>query len=107
MSPRRNRRPPRQDGRSYGGGAWSSGLEDREEGPDGEWIVRTIAPANAIKPYRCPGCDHEIAPGIGHVVAWPADRGGPDDRRHWHKPCWRARFQRGPRVQRSRNAPRY
>ncbi|ACY99427.1 MULTISPECIES: hypothetical protein [Thermomonospora] len=106
MSPRRNRRRPRKNPRPSSG-AWSFGLENREEGPDGDWIVREIAPANAVKVYRCPGCDQEIAPGVGHVVAWPADWGGPDERRHWHKPCWRARLHRGPKIQRSRNAPRY
>ncbi|MFD0537435.1 hypothetical protein ACFQY7_30485 [Actinomadura luteofluorescens] len=60
----------------------------------------------AAKPYRCPGCDQEIAPGVGHVVAWRAGDGG-DDRRHWHRPCWQARNRRTPRVLRSRNAPRY
>ncbi|HEX2315335.1 MAG TPA: ATP/GTP-binding protein [Thermomonospora sp.] len=106
MSPRRNNRRPATDGRPSGG-SWASGLENREEGPDGEWVVRVVAPANATKAYRCPGCDHEIAPGVGHVVAWPADRGGPDDRRHWHRPCWASRHRRGPKVTRSRNAPRY
>ncbi|MBA9007683.1 MULTISPECIES: ATP/GTP-binding protein [Thermomonospora] len=106
MSPRKNRRRS-EDARRSSGAVSFFGFEGREEGPDGEWIVRTIAPANAVKTYRCPGCDHEIAPGVGHVVAWPADRGGTDDRRHWHTPCWRSRLHRGPKIQRSRNGPRY
>jgi hypothetical protein len=42
--------------------------------------------AATTKVYRCPGCDHEIALGTPHIVAWPADR--VEDRRHWHTPCW-------------------
>jgi hypothetical protein len=105
MSPRKNRRDA--EGRPPISGSWSGGLERTEEAPDGDWVVRTVAPANATKPYRCPGCDHEISPGVGHVVAWPADRRGPEDRRHWHRACWQARLRRTPRIQRSRGAPRY
>jgi len=62
----------------------------------------------ATKTYRCPGCDHEVPPGMAHVVAWPADDAdGLQDRRHWHTGCWRARDRRAPTVERSRNAPRY
>ena|SRR6202035_5201452 len=103
MSPRKNRRDPGD--RPSPGGAY--GPEDTEEGPDGEWVVRQVAGANASKPYRCPGCDQEIPAGVAHVVAWPADSGGADDRRHWHTPCWHNRLRRGPRIQRSRNGPRY
>jgi hypothetical protein len=39
------------------------------------------------KPYRCPGCDHEIRAGIWHLVVVP--QGEPDERRHWHTECWR------------------
>ncbi|MEV5824062.1 ATP/GTP-binding protein [Spirillospora sp. NPDC052242] len=105
MSPRKNRRSAPGPAPRGGGGMWA---QDTEDGPDGTWIVRNVAGTNAAKPYRCPGCDQEIPPGVGHVVAWPADeRGGADERRHWHRPCWRARTRRAPRVQRSRNAPRY
>ena len=48
--------------------------------------VRFVHPFQALKAYRCPGCDHEIAPGTGHVVVVP--RVAPQDRRHWHRPCW-------------------
>ncbi len=66
--------------------------------PDGQWLVRNITVAGAVKAYRCPGCDHEIAPGVAHVVAWPADeRGDLTDRRHWHTSCWQARDRRRPR----------
>ncbi|RAY15776.1 hypothetical protein DPM19_08355 [Actinomadura craniellae] len=93
MSPRRNRRDGGPDERPPGGGAW---LERTEDGPDGEWIVRVVSGASAVKAYRCPGCDQEIPPGTGHLVAWPADVGSIEDRRHWHQPCWRARTRRGP-----------
>jgi hypothetical protein len=68
--------------------------------PDGSWFVRTVTAAGAMKEYRCPGCDHEIAVGMPHVVVWPAEhRGGyglgqVDDRRHWHTPCWHASARR-------------
>jgi hypothetical protein len=55
--------------------------------------VRHVQPYAAVKAYRCPGCDHEIAPGTGHEVVVPRD--APDLRRHWHTACWtRARRRR-------------
>jgi hypothetical protein len=80
-------------------------LEQVESWPDGDFVVRRVTGAAATKAYRCPGCDHEIRPATPHVVTWPD--GDVDDRRHWHRPCWRNRLRRGPAVQRSRNAPRY
>jgi len=56
--------------------------------------VRLIHPFQARKTYRCPGCDHEIEPGTGHVVVVP--RLAPEDRRHWHRPCWDRRATRRP-----------
>jgi len=44
------------------------------------------------KPYRCPGCDHEIRAGVWHLVVVPQD--DPDDRRHWHAECWRSELRR-------------
>jgi hypothetical protein len=68
-----------------------------ESHPDGEWQVRTITGANALRTYRCPGCEQQIAPGLAHIVAWRADHhDGAEFRRHWHTPCWRARSRRGP-----------
>jgi hypothetical protein len=65
--------------------------------PDGDWSVRLISTADAAKTYRCPGCNQEIPPGVGHIVAWPADlRGDSSDRRHWHSGCWQARDRRRP-----------
>ncbi len=48
--------------------------------------VRHVQPYQAVKTYRCPGCDHEIRPGEGHEVVVP--RGVPQARRHWHSGCW-------------------
>jgi hypothetical protein len=55
-------------------------------GPSGVVEVRRIAGARATKPYRCPGCDHEVAVGVAHVVVIPRD--DPGARRHWHGGCW-------------------
>jgi hypothetical protein len=52
---------------------------------DDELEVRRVQPYQATKTYRCPGCDHPIPPGTGHLVVVPADVG---DRRHWHRACW-------------------
>jgi hypothetical protein len=49
--------------------------------------VRHVHPYEAEKTYRCPGCDHEIPPGLGHEVVVPL--ASPADRRHWHTGCWR------------------
>jgi hypothetical protein len=43
------------------------------------------------RPYRCPGCDHEIRSGLWHLVVVPED---PDLRRHWHTECWRSELRR-------------
>jgi len=107
MSRRANRR--RVDDSPLNVGSALRGVDQVESAADGDWVVRRIAGPAATKHYRCPGCDHEIYPGTPHVVAFRADGGGggPDDRRHWHKPCWAARGRRGVKVQRSRNAPRH
>ncbi|MBJ8346591.1 ATP/GTP-binding protein [Antrihabitans sp. YC2-6] len=63
---------------------------------DNDHIVRQVPGSRATKAYRCPGCDHEIAPGVAHVVAWPVNEiGGVQDRRHWHTGCWSGRQTRG------------
>ncbi|MFN2626407.1 MAG: hypothetical protein ABR520_10040 [Mycobacteriales bacterium] len=69
------------------------------------WVVRRVTGSASRKTYRCPGCDHEIRPATPHVVAW--EEGADDLRRHWHSACWERRAVRQPKVQRSRNAPRY
>lgn len=52
-----------------------------------ELEVQHVQPYQAVKTYRCPGCDHEIPPGLGHEVVMPRD--APHERRHWHTGCWR------------------
>ncbi|MDO3067207.1 hypothetical protein [Mycobacteroides abscessus] len=80
--------------------ALSIGGDQVEQGVDGfDYHVRRIAGVRAVKVYRCPGCDHEIAIGIAHVVVWPAEgnpESGMEDRRHWHTPCWANRANRSP-----------
>jgi len=56
--------------------------------------VRRVQPYEARKPYRCPGCNQEIAVGTGHVVVVPPE--APDLRRHWHHACWAHRHRRRP-----------
>jgi hypothetical protein len=109
--PRQNRR--RRDDPPDGGVPGRAATR-RENGPDGDWLVRAVTGAAATKAYRCPGCDQEVPPGVPHVVAWPddgpyadTDGRGLADRRHWHTACWQARGRRSPRVQRGRDAPRY
>ena len=40
---------------------------------DAEVTVRHMQPYEAVKAYRCPGCDHEIRAGEGHEVVVPVD----------------------------------
>lgn len=51
--------------------------------------VRRVA---GEKPYRCPGCEHEIRPGTWHLVVVPHD--DVEARRHWHEGCWRIELNR-------------
>lgn len=53
--------------------------------------VRAVQPFAAQKPYRCPGCNQEIAPGVGHLVVVPLSE--PDERRHWHNGCFQHRHR--------------
>ncbi|WP_312860878.1 hypothetical protein [Amycolatopsis endophytica] len=93
--PRRNRPDRGRPGADRTGAA--AGWAHAESGTDGDWLVRSVPGSQATKVYRCPGCDHEIQPGVPHVVAWPADElGSVSDRRHWHRACWQARTRRGP-----------
>ena len=94
--PRRNRR--RNVTPSYAlprDGSTFIGTQE-EAGPswsNGEvYLVRQIGSSAAKKFYVCPRCNQNIPPGVAHVVAWPRDTGGRgDDRRHWHKHCWKKR----------------
>lgn len=106
MSPRRNRpsrsgarrpapAPPDAERARYG-------VSSVETWGQEQWRVRQIPGPAAFKTYRCPGCDHEIRPGVPHLVVWPVDilptaGTGEADRRHWHTACWRARDRRSPR----------
>lgn len=54
--------------------------------------LRTVQPFAAVKAYACPGCGHEIAPGVGHLVVVPL--GAASERRHWHNGCWTHRHRR-------------
>jgi len=69
----------------------------REEWRGEIWTVRSVAGANAVKAYRCPGCVQLIPAGVPHLVAWPETDLEAGDRRHWHRACWAARDRRGPR----------
>jgi len=51
-----------------------------------------MQPYEAVKAYRCPGCDHEIRAGEGHEGVVPYD--APEDRRHWHTGCWHREARR-------------
>lgn len=51
------------------------------------WEVHLVPGYRANKDYLCPDCGNPIPAGVGHVVAWPLDV--VDDRRHWHRHCWR------------------
>ena len=103
MSPRRNfpkgRRPKTED-RDI-----STSNQTVEEHADGDFIGRKITGSSSNKPYRCPGCDQEIRMGTPHVVAWVEEDA--ETRRHWHTPCWESRNRRAPKIERTRNAPRY
>jgi hypothetical protein len=97
--PRRARRPgpaPKPDDDD----AVRLGPPQTQEWPDGDWVVRQVPGAAATKIYRCPGCDQELRPGVAHVVVWPAQTPGPQERRHWHQACWQRRPRRpGPGLQ--------
>jgi hypothetical protein len=85
----------------------ASGSQERVDWRGQDYLVRRVAGEAAAKVYRCPGCDQEIGAGVAHVVAWPDDGIGAQDRRHWHTGCWNSRDTRAPGTARSRNAPRY
>ena len=64
-----------------------------------DWVVRTMLVGASVKQYRCPGCDHEVARGVAHLVVWPADvADGTSERRHWHTPCWSRRHAINPKA---------
>ncbi|KAA0022811.1 ATP/GTP-binding protein [Antrihabitans cavernicola] len=91
------RKPQRSRSQPTHRSAFGDATSRIDDGPAGErYQVRTVPGSRATKIYRCPGCDHEIRPGVAHLVAWPVDEiGGADERRHWHAGCWSGRETRG------------
>jgi hypothetical protein len=89
--PRHNRRRSADDQP-----ARSTTHERREQWHGDDYVVRSVAGSAAVKTYRCPGCDHEIRPGVAHVVTWRSDELDASNRRHWHTACWAARENRAP-----------
>jgi hypothetical protein len=86
------RRPTKRSGKGRGrprrrADRWRPDPSDASEAE-----VRFVQPYQATKRYRCPGCNQEIPPGVGHMVAIPPD--APDLRRHWHRACWNNRRDR-------------
>lgn len=106
MSPRRNhpkgRKVRNSDSEESEGGTSFQTVEEHNEGI---YTVRKITGSSSSKPYRCPGCDQLIPTATPHIVAWIDD--DLDSRRHWHTSCWSKKDQRKPRIERSKNAPRY
>lgn len=88
--------PAPADGDGDDQGMWD--LQDTirlTAGASGEGVqVRRIHPSQARKLYICPGCQHEILSGVGHVVVVPLE--ARDLRRHWHTSCWMMRDRRRP-----------
>ena len=66
------------------------------ERTEGGFTLRSVGVSDRV--FRCPGCNQDVL-AVPHVVAWPA--GDPEQRRHWHTPCWTARDRRGPTVERA------
>jgi hypothetical protein len=111
VSPRRNK----PKGRSAKGGKANNPQDSErelatshqtiEEHHEGIYMVRRITGSGSTKPYRCPGCDQLIPMATPHTVAWLEH--DVESRRHWHTACWNKREQRKPRIERTRNAPKY
>ena len=59
--PRSNRR--RRDDRPLPVAALEGRIDTSVTWRGSRWGVRRLTGANATRPYRCPGCEHEIAPG--------------------------------------------
>jgi hypothetical protein len=57
--------------------------------------LRAVQPYQAVKDYRCPGCNQQITSGLGHLVIVPLS--DPAERRHWHHSCWERRSDRPAR----------
>lgn len=105
MSPRKNYPKNRRPQQGEEDRSLIASNQSFEEDESGLWVVRKLTGSAANKPYRCPGCDQLIPMATPHIVAWRD--GEEDNRRHWHSACWAKRGDRGPRTERTRNAPRY
>jgi hypothetical protein len=105
MSPRKNYPKNRRPKSGDDGEIHIASNQSFEEDENGLWIVRKLTGSAANNPDRCPGCDQVIPMATPHTVAWLD--GNEDNRRHWHNACWTKRNNRGPRTERTRNAPRY
>ena len=106
VSPRKNRPKPKRGQKPDGDEREiMASHEVVEEDADGIYRVRKITGSSSTKPYRCPGCDQLIRMATPHIVAWID--GDVESRRHWHTPCWSKRNSRKPKIERTRNAPRY
>jgi hypothetical protein len=73
----------------------SARLSKGDEDDDENLEVALVHPFQARKAYLCPGCLKEIDVGLAHFVVVPLDAA--EDRRHWHKSCWKQRAKRRPR----------
>ncbi|GAA3904455.1 hypothetical protein [Microbacterium invictum] len=90
--PRSHRRRPERQDDSFE--RLLNGFKRTETRRGVEWTVQPVSAAQAQKTYSCPGCTHDVTPGVAHVVVWRADGilGDAADlaaRRHWHTACWR------------------
>ncbi|MDO5751894.1 ATP/GTP-binding protein [Arthrobacter sp.] len=110
----RSNRPRRSHGSAARNSKWTRGTAQNEDddlnrtrlgiptteaAPDGVWAVRSISAGNAQKVYTCPGCNHQVMPGVAHLVVWQEDalfgaEAGVRERRHWHSNCWQGRRYR-------------
>lgn len=107
VSPRRNKPKKRNGSNSVRSEErdLAASHETIEEHHEGIYMVRRITGSSSTKPYRCPGCDQLIPMATPHTVAWIEH--DVESRRHWHTACWNKRDSRKPRIERTRNAPRY
>ena len=54
--------------------------------------ITAVQPTQALKAYRCPGCEGVIPTGVFHLVVIPDAT--VDLRRHWHHGCWHKELRR-------------
>ena len=55
-------------------------------------VGSTVRAVTGDKPYVCPGCNHQIRPGVPHLVVVESE--DVEGRRHWHTECWRRELRR-------------